>query len=1118
MSFFSKPNEQQTLKSYFSQREKKFWRKKKPIGKNYSYDVLDPYKVFGDNTLGYENLYLIGDNWLNHPNKPIAIIIGCNDWKFGFISDYLSDYRCAFGSRKLTSINMVKTIINLKISPKIAVIWGYNESTILNKFLKIKKIPIWRVEDGFIRSANLGAAHSTPYSLVFDKTGLYYNGSQPSDIENILNTYDFSKFPKEHASNILNLIRDFRISKYNPPIINKISSIKLEKTILVIGQVDNDASLKYGNPNEWTMEDIVRLARSENPQAEVLYRPHPEVYKGYQKTKFKNNNIKNFAKIISPDEHIIDLLDRVDHVYTLSSLTGLEALLRNKTVTVLGTPFYAGWGLTDDRCSISRRNKKLSLIELFIGTYLIYPKYLANNQNSYIGAMSSILKITADQSALLGQISSKNLNDTIESEILIANLLKSEKFKYDKKIITNFFNQDNSYLNLSIPILLISTCNSNSERKKILNIFQDVINIKFFNDLILLVNTYYPGDYLLSSWNNLLIKNKDFDAALELTRLQGHQKPQIVTKEYIESLLKEYEVYIYSKKFDLAKNILNHILLISDIDKKNLLKYVINLSNHLFDYQTSNKSSKLLSIIDIEYSNRIGILEEFRSYNYIDLDEKSTLSTISKLASFKPDKILYTDYLIDYRFKKPFSDDLKLALACTFNIDNEISIRKINGLISIGKYQRAQHLAFKLIQKNKDNISDNEIVTFTQALSYNNNISLAIELLEEYIKFNKFSKMTISELMRLYVLNSSYQKSLNILNTAISNGIEIGEMHRRKCYFGNKMIYNALETFKDLEIAKNLSIYFTNYTNSKDDLSNAKSIGFINIFGPGDEIRFASIYNKILKYFPDSSIQIGCSPRLVNLFSKSFPKITFIPVNRPRNGDRIELQNYSEVPGSDIHTIIDNNAISLIKNSEKISLITDMLSDFLKNAEDFSKSHYLLANDNLHLNIREKFQIQDTKKLIGLSWRSSLTTSARIEHYLTVQELESIFSIPNIQFINLQYDECTDEIDWINNHYPNKIINFENIDQYNDFDSVSSIMSEMDLIISPATTVAELAGALGIKTWLFSNSSEIDWRKVDEHGTDIWHNSIQIIDIPQKGNKTLLVKEIYKKLVDFSQE
>ncbi len=69
------------------------------------------------------------------------------------------------------------------------------------------------------------------------------------------------------------------------------------------------------------------------------------------------------------------ILDVVDEVHTITSLVGLEALLREKKVVCYGTPFYAGWGLTEDKQKIIR-GRKLTLLELIAGVYILYSKYI----------------------------------------------------------------------------------------------------------------------------------------------------------------------------------------------------------------------------------------------------------------------------------------------------------------------------------------------------------------------------------------------------------------------------------------------------------------------------------------------------------------------------------------------------------------------------------------------------------------------------------------------------------------------------------------------------------------------------------------------------------------------
>ena len=51
---------------------------------------------------------------------------------------------------------------------------------------------------------------------------------------------------------------------------------------------------------------------------------------------------------------------------------GFEALILGCECVVFGMPFYAGWGLTDDRVFCVRSKKKLSLTEVFAASYILY--------------------------------------------------------------------------------------------------------------------------------------------------------------------------------------------------------------------------------------------------------------------------------------------------------------------------------------------------------------------------------------------------------------------------------------------------------------------------------------------------------------------------------------------------------------------------------------------------------------------------------------------------------------------------------------------------------------------------------------------------------------------------
>jgi capsular polysaccharide export protein len=63
-------------------------------------------------------------------------------------------------------------------------------------------------------------------------------------------------------------------------------------------------------------------------------------------------------------------------VYVGTSQAGLEALIQGIPVTCFGLPFYAGWGLTDDRLAIPRRQARPTLEQLVAAAYIRYCRYV----------------------------------------------------------------------------------------------------------------------------------------------------------------------------------------------------------------------------------------------------------------------------------------------------------------------------------------------------------------------------------------------------------------------------------------------------------------------------------------------------------------------------------------------------------------------------------------------------------------------------------------------------------------------------------------------------------------------------------------------------------------------
>lgn len=231
-----------------------------------------------------------------------------------------------------------------------------------------------RVEDGFLRSKGLGATLTPPLSLVVDDVGIYYDPTRPSRLEHWMATR--AKLRPDQADRARSLIRSLTrsgISKYNlgstPP------TLPVGHRILVPGQVEDDASIRLGTSAVRTNQALLEAARRANPEAVILYKPHPDVEAGLRAGAVED--AAAFADLVLGGTDPAQILPQVQEVWTMTSALGFEALLRGVAVTTLGAPFYAGWGLTTDLGDVPpRRRHDLSLESLVHATLIDYPRYM----------------------------------------------------------------------------------------------------------------------------------------------------------------------------------------------------------------------------------------------------------------------------------------------------------------------------------------------------------------------------------------------------------------------------------------------------------------------------------------------------------------------------------------------------------------------------------------------------------------------------------------------------------------------------------------------------------------------------------------------------------------------
>ena len=331
-------------------------------------DILDTLKTI----IRYKHFYT--------KTQKKAFMFGFSLWKHSFIPPFMPNFKpqnIIFINPFFTSHfkSALKKGLRQEAHNCEIFIWGRKNFGRIESFAKENAIPITRVEDGFIRSISLGSDLTRPFSQVFDSSGIYFDATAPSELEEILNHTNFSPTLLNEAKILKDKILANKISKYNT---NPHKSLNLPQDklkILIPGQVQDDASILYG-ANGRTNLSLLQQVREENPNAYILYKPHPDVLSGNRIGHIPDSTALQYCDEILTGVSLSSCLEAVNEVHTLTSLSGFEALLYGKKVVTYGMPFYAGWGLTIDKQTCPRRTRKLTLEQLIAGAYILYPRYI----------------------------------------------------------------------------------------------------------------------------------------------------------------------------------------------------------------------------------------------------------------------------------------------------------------------------------------------------------------------------------------------------------------------------------------------------------------------------------------------------------------------------------------------------------------------------------------------------------------------------------------------------------------------------------------------------------------------------------------------------------------------
>ncbi len=234
--------------------------------------------------------------------------------------------------------------------------------------------------------------------------------------------------------------------------------------------------------------------------------------------------------------------------------------------------------------------------------------------------------------------------------------------------------------------------------------------------------------------------------------------------------------------------------------------------------------------------------------------------------------------------------------------------------------------------------------------------------------------------------------------------------------------------------------------------------------GLGDEIMFASCVPDLIQ--ADARCVLECDPRLAPLFARSFPSATVMGAARD---DRSWLDR---APAIDLQCAIGSLPCYLRPD---LSAFPD-------------RESYLVADPERVAHWRRYLADLGPGLKVGLCWRSGLLSGDRRKYYPTLEACAAVLRLPGVRFVNLQYDRCDDELEAARESLGVEVIQLPGVDLKNDLDEVAAIIAALDAVVSATTSVAELAGALGLPVYRFD--AAIPWTSFDT-ATVPWHPTVR---------------------------
>ncbi len=152
---------------------------------------------------------------------------------------------------------------------------------------------------------------------------------------------------------------------------------------------------------------------------------------------------------------------------------------------------------------------------------------------------------------------------------------------------------------------------------------------------------------------------------------------------------------------------------------------------------------------------------------------------------------------------------------------------------------------------------------------------------------------------------------------------------------------------------------------------------------------------------------------------------------------------------------------------------------------------YVFPAENLMRYWSNRFPKNSNIFRVGIAWQGNPDHQADMFRSIPLKHFETLASLPRVELISLQSGFGTEQLGAWQGARPVTVLD-PNLDQTSGaFMDTAAIMRHLDLIVTSDTSIAHLAGALGVPTWIALNCMP-DWRWLLNRADSPWYPSVRL--------------------------